>query len=137
MDMEPNKEKPYIETEVDGFKYQVYPVTGRAATHLDRKVTRLFALYGIENGKGAISKLISYFGTMDDSDFEALVDETFVNVVRVGDPSKGESNVRVDGKNVYDLFRGNLDGLYGLMLEMWGLYECSPFVMMKKLRPGA
>lgn len=130
--------KPFTEIEHEGYTYQVYPVTGRAAGHLDRKVTTLAAQFaGSHESKAAFALCIMRaFSDLSDDEFDGLVEQTLVNVVRVG-KTDGEKSVRVTLENVYDLFKGDMDGLYGFLLELWRVYELTPFARGKAAGTGA
>ena len=130
-------EKPYKEIESGDHKYQVYPLTGRAACHLDRKVTDLaYSFRTVAKDKNDMGMMILHaFAEMDDSKFEEIVAQTLVDVVRVG--NGGEQNVKVTPENVYDFFKGDLDGLYGLLVQVWEAYELTPFRKAKVASTGA
>lgn len=130
-------EKPYKEIESGDHKYQVYPLTGRAACHLDRKVTDLaYSFRTVAKDKNDMGMMILHaFAEMDDSKFDEIVAQTLVDVVRVGNGS--EQNVKVTPENVYDFFKGDLDGLYGLLVQVWEVYELTPFKKAKVASTGA
>lgn len=130
-------EKPYKEIESGDHKYQVYPITGRAACHLDRKVTDLaYSFRTVAKDKNDMGMMILHaFAEMDDSKFDEIVAQTLVDVVRVG--NGGEQNVKVNPENVYDFFKGDLDGLYGLLVQVWEVYELTPFRKAKVASTGA
>lgn len=130
-------EKPYKEIESGDHKYQVYPITGRAACHLDRKVTDLaYSFRTVAKDKNDMGMMILHaFAEMDDSKFDEIVAQTLVDVVRVG--NGGEQNVKVTLENVYDFFKGDLDGLYGLLVQVWEVYELTPFRKAKVASTGA
>ena len=130
-------EKPYKEIESGDHKYQVYPITGRAACHLDRKVTDLaYSFRTVAKDKNDMGMMILHaFAEMDDSKFDEIVAQTLVDVVRVG--NGGEQNVKVTPENVYDFFKGDLDGLYGLLVQVWEVYELTPFRKAKVASTGA
>lgn len=130
-------EKPYKEIESGDHKYQVYPLTGRAACHLDRKVTDLaYSFRTVAKDKNDMGMMILHaFAEMDDSKFDEIVAQTLVDVVRVG--NGGEQNVKVTPENVYDFFKGDLDGLYGLLVQVWEVYELTPFRKAKVASTGA
>lgn len=130
-------EKPYKEIESGDHKYQVYPLTGRAACHLDRKVTDLaYSFRTMAKDKNDMGMMILHaFAEMDDSKFDEIVAQTLVDVVRVG--NGGEQNVKVTPENVYDFFKGDLDGLYGLLVQVWEVYELTPFRKAKVASTGA
>lgn len=134
--METNK-APYKEITSGDHKYQVYPVTGRAACHLDRKVTDLaFGFKSSVSSKEELGMTIVHaFAEMDEFDFDKMVEQTLVNVVRIG--NEGESNVKVTVDNVYDLFVGDIDGLYGLLSQIWEVYELTPFKKARTVNTGA
>lgn len=130
-------EKPYKEIESGDHKYQVYPLTGRAACHLDRKVTDLaYSFRTVAKDKDDMGMMILHaFAEMDDGKFDEIVAQTLVDVVRVG--NEGETNVKVTPENVYDFFKGDLDGLYGLLVQVWEAYELTPFKKAKAASTGA
>ena len=130
-------EKPYKEIESGDHKYQVYPLTGCAACHLDRKVTDLaYSFRTMAKDKNDMGMMILHaFAEMDDSKFDEIVAQTLVDVVRVG--NGGEQNVKVTPENVYDFFKGDLDGLYGLLVQVWEVYELTPFRKAKVASTGA
>lgn len=128
-------EKPYKELSSGGYVYQAYPVTGRACFHLDRKVTDIFCLFKGAKTMGEFkTSMIGAFGKMDDDELDDVIRQTLVNVVRVGNPEKNEQNIRVTIDNVYDLFAGDVDGLYGLLFALWGAYNLTPFAIAKKAK---
>lgn len=118
-------------------KYQVYPVTGRAACHLDRKVTDIaYSFKDSAQNKGDLGMMILHsFAKMADEVFDEIVNQTLVNVVRVG--NEGETNVKVTKDNVYDFFVGDIDGLYGLLVQIWEAYELTPFKKARTANTGA
>lgn len=130
-------EKPYKEIESGDHKYQVYPLTGRAACHLDRKVTDLaYQFRNVARDKNDMGMMILHaFAEMEDYKFDEIVSQTLVEVVRVG--NDGEQNVKVTAENVYDFFKGDLDGLYGLLIQIWEAYELTPFKKAKVVNTGA
>ena len=130
-------ETPYKEITSGDHKYQVYPVTGRNALHLDRKVTDLaYSFKDIAKSKNDMGMMILHaFAEMDDYKFDEIVSQTLVNVVRVG--NEGEQNIRVTPENVYDLFVGDLDGFYGLLVQIWEAYDLTPFKKAKAVSTGA
>lgn len=130
-------DNPYKEIESGDHKYQVYPLTGRAACHLDRKVTDLaYSFRTVAKDKADMGMMILHaFAEMDDSKFDEIVAQTLVDVVRVG--NGGERNVKVTPENVYDFFKGDLDGLYGLLVQVWEVYELTPFKKAKVASTGA
>lgn len=135
--MKENTNPQFKEIEHEGYRYQVYPVTGRAACHLDRKVTTIAAQFaGAHASKEEfILRIMRSFSDMSDEEFEGLLERTLVNVVRIG-KTDTEKSVRVTTGNVYDLFQGDLDGLYGFLLELWRAYELTPFAKMKTAGTG-
>lgn len=130
-------ETPYKEITSGDHKYQVYPVTGRNALHLDRKVTDLaYSFKDIAKSKNDMGMMILHaFAEMDDYKFDEIVSQTLVNVVRVG--NEGEQNMRVTPENVYGLFVGDLDGFYGLLVQIWEAYDLTPFKKAKVVSTGA
>lgn len=117
-------------------KYQVYPITGRAACHLDRKVTDLaFGFKSSVSSKNELGMAIVHaFAEMDDYEFDKIVEQTLFNVVRLG--NEGETNIKVTSDNVYDLFVGDIDGLYGLLSQIWEVYELTPFKKARTVNSG-
>ncbi|MCF0223829.1 MAG: hypothetical protein HUK20_06135 [Fibrobacter sp.] len=115
----------------------MYPVTGRTACHLDRKVTDL--AFGLKYSAGSKEELgmmiVHAFAEMQEYDFDKIVEQTLYNVVRIG--NEGEGNVRVTSDNVYDFFVGDIDGLYGLLTQIWEVYELTPFKKARTLNTGA
>lgn len=132
-------ETPYKEIISGDHKYQVYPITGRAALHLDRKVTDLaYSFKDIAKDKNDMGMMILHaFAEMDDYKFDEIVSQTLVEVIRVGDESKGEQNIKLTPENAYDLFVGDLDGFYGLLVQIWEAYELTPFKKAKVVSTGA
>lgn len=130
-------EKPYKEISSGDHKYQVYPITGRQACHLDRKVTDLaYQFREVAKDKNDMGMMILHaFAEMEDYKFDEIVEQTLVEVVRVG--NEGEQNVKVTPENVYDFFVGDLDGLYGLLIQIWEAYELTPFKKAKVVNTGA
>ena len=126
--MEPiTDSKPYKEIRNGDHTFQVYPLTGRAACHLDRKVCDL--AYSFRD-KAATKKdlgmmVLHAFAEMDEEKFDEIVSQSIPDVIRVG--NDGEKNVRLDGNNIYDLFKGDIDGLYGLLISLWEAYGLTPF----------
>lgn len=131
------EEKPYKEISSGDHKYQVYPITGRQACHLDRKVTDLaYQFRDVAKDKNDMGMMILHaFAEMEDYKFDEIVEQTLVEVVRVG--NKGEQNVKVTPENVYDFFVGDLDGFYGLLIQIWEAYELTPFKKAKVVNTGA
>lgn len=129
-------EKPYKEIESGDHKYQVYTITGRQACHLDRKVTDLaYQFRNVARDKNDMGMMILHaFAEMEDYKFDEIVSQTLVEVVRVG--NDGEQNVKVTAGNVYDFFKGDLDGLYGLLIQIWEAYELTPFKKAKVVNTG-
>lgn len=130
-------EKPYKEISSGDHKYQVYPITGRQACHLDRKVTDLaYQFREVAKDKNDMGMMILHaFAEMEDYKFDEIVEQTLVEVVRVG--NEGEQNVKVTPENVYDFFVGDLDGFYGLLINIWEAYELTPFKKAKVVNTGA
>ncbi|MBO7412853.1 MAG: hypothetical protein J6U20_04225 [Fibrobacter sp.] len=130
-------ETPYKEITSGDHKYQVYPVTGRNALHLDRKVTDLaYSFREIAKSKNDMGMMILHaFAEMDDYKFDEILAQTLVEVIRVG--NEGEPDVKVTAENVYGFFAGDLDGLYGLLIQIWEAYELTPFKKAKVVRTGA
>ena len=130
-------EKPYKEIESGDHKYQVYTITGRQACHLDRKVTDLaYQFRNVARDKNDMGMMILHaFAEMEDYKFDEIVSQTLVEVVRVG--NDGEQHVKVTAGNVYDFFKGDLDGLYGLLIQIWEAYELTPFKKAKVVNTGA
>lgn len=131
------EEKPYKEIVSGDHKYQVYPITGRQACHLDRKVTDLaYQFRDVAKDKNDMGMMILHaFAEMEDYKFDEIVEQTLVEVVRVG--NKDEQNVKVTPENVYDFFVGDLDGFYGLLIQIWEAYELTPFKKAKVVNTGA
>ena len=130
-------EQPYKEITSGDHKYQVYPLTGRAACHLDRKVTDLaYKFREVAHDKNDMGMMILHaFAEMEDYEFDRIVEQTLVDVVRVGNGN--EQDVKVKPDNVYEFFRGDLDGLYGLLIAVWEAYELTPFKKAKVVNTGA
>lgn len=130
-------ENPYKEIVSGDHKYQVYTITGRQACHLDRKVTDLaYQFRNVARDKNDMGMMILHaFAEMEDYKFDEIVSQTLVEVVRVG--NDGEQNVKVTAENVYDFFKGDLDGLYGLLIQIWEAYELTPFKKAKVVNTGA
>ena len=130
-------EQPYKEIVSGDHKYQVYTITGRQACHLDRKVTVLaYQFRNVARDKNDMGMMILHsFAEMEDYKFDEIVSQTLVEVVRVG--NEGEQNVKVTAENVYDFFKGDLDGLYGLLIQIWEAYELTPFKKAKVVNTGA
>ena len=130
-------ENPYKEIVSGDHKYQVYTITGRQACHLDRKVTDLaYQFRNVARDKNDMGMMILHaFAEMEDYKFDEIVSQTLVEVVRVG--NEGEQNVKVTAENVYDFFKGDLDGLYGLLIQIWEAYELTPFKKAKVVNTGA
>lgn len=130
-------EQPYKEIVSGDHKYQVYPITGRQACHLDRKVTDLaYQFRDVAKDKNDMGMMILHaFAEMEDYKFDEIVEQTLVEVVRVG--NKDEQNVKVTPENVYDFFVGDLDGFYGLLIQIWEAYELTPFKKAKVVNTGA
>lgn len=131
------EEKPYKEIVSGDHKYQVYPITGRQACHLDRKVTDLaYQFRDVAKDKNDMGMMILHaFAEMEDYKFDEIVEQTLVEVVRVG--NEGEQNVKITPENVYDFFVGDLDGFYGLLIQIWEAYELTPFKKAKVVNTGA
>lgn len=130
-------EQPYKEISSGDHKYQVYMITGRQACHLDRKVTDLaYQFRNVARDKNDMGMMILHaFAEMEDYKFDEIVAQTLVEVVRVG--NEGEKDEKVTPENVYDFFVGDLDGLYGLLIEIWEAYELTPFKKAKVVNTGA
>ena len=130
-------EQPYKEIVSGDHKYQVYPLTGRAACHLDRKVTDLaYKFREVARDKNDMGMMILHaFAEMEDYEFDRIVEQTLVDVVRVGNGN--EQDVKVKPDNVYEQFRGDLDGFYGLLIAVWEAYELTPFKKAKVVNTGA
>ena len=130
-------ETPYKEITSGDHKYQVYPVTGRNALHLDRKVTDLaYSFREIAKSKNDMGMMILHsFAEMDDYKFDEILAQTLVEVIRVG--NEGEPDVKVTAENVYGFFVGDLDGLYGLLIQIWEAYELTHFKKAKVVSTGA
>lgn len=130
-------EKPYKEITSGDHKYQVYTITGRQACHLDRKVTDLaYQFRDVAKNKNDMGMMILHaFAEMEDYKFDEIVAQTLVNVVRVG--NKNEKDENVTPENVYDFFVGDLDGFYGLLIQIWEAYELTPFKKAKVVNTGA
>jgi len=137
MESEETARAPFMEIDHEGHRYQVYPVTGRAACHLDRKVTTIAAQFAGAHAsrEDFVLRIMRSFSDMSDEEFDDLLERTLANVVRVG-KGDAEKSVRVTNANVYDLFRGDLDGLYGFLLELWRAYELTPFAKTKTSGTG-
>jgi hypothetical protein len=131
--------KPYKEITSGGHKYQVYPIKGRAACHLDRKVTDIaYSFRSVASDKNDLGlRILHAFAEMEDYKFDEIVESTLGNVVRIGDIEKGESNIRLTIENVYDYFVGDIDGFYGLLVQIWEAYELTPFAKAKTLSTGS
>jgi hypothetical protein len=131
------EEKPYKEIVSGDHKYQVYPITGRQACHLDRKVTDLaYQFRDVAKDKNDMGMMILHaFAEMEDYKFDEIVEQTLVDVVRVG--NEDEQNVKITPENVYDFFVGDLDGFYGLLIQIWEAYELTPFKKAKVVNTGA
>lgn len=130
-------EQPYKEIVSGDHKYQVYTITGRQACHLDRKVTDLaYQFRDVAKDKNDMGMMILHaFAEMEDYEFDRIVEQTLVDVVRVGNGN--EQDVKVKPDNVYEFFRGDLDGLYGLLIAVWEAYELTPFKKAKVVNTGA
>lgn len=130
-------EQPYKDITSGDHKYQVYPITGRNALHLDRKVTDLaYSFREIAKSKNDMGMMILHaFAEMDDYKFDEILAQTLVEVIRVG--NEGEPDVKVTAENVYGFFVGDLDGLYGLLIQIWEAYELTPFKKAKVVSTGA
>lgn len=130
-------EKPYKEISSGDHKYQVYTITGRQACHLDRKVTDLaYQFRDVAKDKNDMGMMILHaFAEMEDYKFDEIVAQTLVNVVRVGNENEKDENVTPE--NVYDFFVGDLDGFYGLLIQIWEAYELTPFKKAKVVNTGA
>jgi hypothetical protein len=130
-------EKPYKEISSGDHNYQVYTITGRQACHLDRKVTDLaYQFRDVAKDKNDMGMMILHaFAEMEDYKFDEIVAQTLVNVVRVGNENEKDENVTPE--NVYDFFVGDLDGFYGLLIQIWEAYELTPFKKAKVVNTGA
>lgn len=130
-------EQPYKEISSGDHKYQVYTITGRQACHLDRKVTDLaYQFRDVAKDKNDMGMMILHaFAEMEDYKFDEIVAQTLVNVVRVGNENEKDENVTPE--NVYDFFVGDLDGFYGLLIQIWEAYELTPFKKAKVVNTGA
>ena len=130
-------EQPYKEFTSGDHKYQVYPITGRQALHLDRKVTDLaYKFREVARDKKDMGMMILHaFADMDDYKFDEIVEQTVVDVVRIGNGK--EADVKLTPQNVYDFFVGDLDGFYGLLVQIWEAYELTPFKKAKVVSTGA
>lgn len=130
-------EQPYKEIVSGDHRYQVYPLVGRAALHLDRKVTDLaYSFRNVARDKDDMGMMILHaFAEMEDYRFDEIVAQTLVDVVRVG--NEGEQNVKLTPSNAYDYFVGDLDGFYGLLVQIWEAYELTPFKKAKVVNTGA
>ena len=130
-------EQPYKEIVSGDHKYQVYTITGRQACHLDRKVTDLaYQFRNVARDKNDMGMMILHaFAEMEDYKFDEIVAQTLVNVVRVGNENEKDENVTPE--NVYDFFVGDLDGFYGLLIQIWEAYELTPFKKAKVVNTGA
>ena len=128
---------PYKEISSGDHKYQVYMITGRQACHLDRKVTDLaYQFRNVARDKNDMGMMILHaFAEMEDYKFDEIVKQTLVEVVRVG--NEGEKDENVTPENVYDFFVGDLDGFYGLLIQIWEAYELTPFKKAKVVNTGA
>ena len=131
------EKQPYKEISSGDHKYQVYMITGRQACHLDRKVTDLaYQFRNVARDKNDMGMMILHaFAEMEDYKFDEIVEQTLVEVVRVG--NEGEKDEKVTPENVYDFFVGDLDGLYGLLIAIWEAYELTPFKKAKVVNTGA
>lgn len=127
---------PYKEIVNDGVTYQVYPITGRKACHLDRKVTEVaYSLREQRYSKSEMGAAIMHvFANMSEFEFDAIVAQTLDNVVRLG--KNDEQNVKLTIENIFDFFVGNIDGLYGLLTDIWEAYELTPFKKAKVVNTG-
>lgn len=128
---------PYKEITSGDHKYQVYPITGRSAMHLDRKVTDLaYSFKDIAKNKNDMGMMILHaFAEMDDYKFDEIVAQTLVEVIRVGNDK--EPDIRITPENVYNYFVGDLDGFYGLLVQIWEAYDLTPFKKAKVVNTGA
>lgn len=131
------EKQPYKEIVSGDHKYQVYTITGRQACHLDRKVTDLaYQFRDVAKDKNDMGMMILHaFAEMEDYKFDEIVAQTLVNVVRVGNENEKDENVTPE--NVYDFFVGDLDGFYGLLIQIWEAYELTPFKKAKVVNTGA
>lgn len=133
-------EQPFVEITSGDNKYQVYQITGRASCHLDRKVTDI--AYSFKGQKMTALELgrniIHSFANMEDYEFDELVEKTLFNVIMIGSEKNGGQNVKVTPENVYDIFKGDIDGLYGFLVKIWAeAYLLTPFKKAKAAITGA
>ena len=130
-------DQPYKEFTSGDHKYQVYPIKGRMALHLDRKVTDLaYSFKDVAKNKTDMGMMILHaFAEMSDFQFEEIVKQTVVDVVRIG--NENEQDVKLTPQNVYDFFVGDIDGFYGLLVQIWEAYELTPFKKAKVVSTGA
>lgn len=116
------------EVEVGGRRFQLYPPKGRAAIELDRQACRLYARLDTSLGMGPA--YMEAFGSMPEDEFSRLVSLSLPGAVMLGE----DRDARLSDGNVWDLFLGRVDELYGLMLAAWEAYDLTPFA---KLRSGS
>lgn len=130
-------EQPYKEFTSGDHKYQVYPITGRQACHLDRKVIDISIRFGNAAGskKEYLMMVTRSFAEMSEREFDDIVSKTVVDVVRIGNAN--EPDVKITPENVYDYFKGDIDGLYGFLMQLWEAYELTPFKKAKAVTTGA
>lgn len=128
---------PYKEFTSGDHKYQVYPITGRNAFHLDRKVSDLaYSFKNVAHSKREMGMMVLHaFAEMPNFKLDEILSETLVNVVRVG--NENEKDVDVTPDNVYDFFVGDIDGMYGFLMKVWEAYELTPFKKAKVVNTGA
>ena len=107
------------------------------ALHLDRKVTDLaYSFKDVAKNKTDMGMMILHaFAEMDDYKFDEIVSQTVVDVVRIGNDN--EPDVKLTPDNVYDYFTGDIDGFYGLLIQIWEAYELTPFKKAKVVNTGA
>lgn len=129
---------PYKEITSGDHKYQVYPITGRAACHLDRKVTDIaYSFRSVATSKEDMGlRILHAFADMEDYKFDEILEASLGNVIRVGKIENGETSVRITQENVYDFFKGDIDGLYGFLVQLWEAYELTPFAKAKSRSTG-
>lgn len=116
--------------ELESRKYQVYPITGRRALMLDRKVLSLVVnALGMSANKSAMTQAILVeFGKMPEDDFDKLVQETLDGVVYVGD--EVSKAITLSGDSIWEHFKGRIDDLYKIILMVWEAYELTPFAKL-------
>lgn len=129
-------EKTFKEIKNGDHTYQVYPLTGRAACHLDRKVCDLaYSFRGDASSASELGMLVLHaFANMGDYQFDEIVEQSIPNVVRIG--VDGELNTRLTIDNIYDFFSGDIDGLYGFLVSLWECYGLTPFKQARAQNTG-